>query len=326
MLCINRHSTDPYINLATEEYVLKNFDEDCFMLWINEPCIIVGKHQNAIAEINIDYVTENNIPVIRRLSGGGTVFHDLGNLNFTFIKKEVKTSIDFKKFTQPILDILNNLGVDAVHGGKNDLLINGKKISGNSEHIWKNKVMHHGTLLFSSSINELSAALKIKEGIYTDKAVKSNRSEVTNISEHLKKPLSINQFTQLIINHLSSYYNDTRFYDLTDEDYIKINELVATKYNTWEWNFGYSPVYKLNKSILNAEGNAIAVSLSVKDGIITHFEINAECIDKTIIQKLESALINKPHSIETIKITLKEVFTNDINDEIIISDLLKCII
>ncbi len=327
MLYINRHSTNPYVNLATEEYILKNIDDDCFMLWINEPCIIVGKHQNTLAEINYDYVTKNNIPVVRRLSGGGTVFHDLGNINFTFIKKENNNvNINFKQFTQPILDILNDLGVEAVHGGKNDLLINGKKISGNAEHIWKHKVMHHGTLLFSSNINNLSSALKVKTGVYTDKAVQSNRSEVTNISEHLRTPLTITQFTQLIIERLRSYYKDISFYDLTDEDHLKIDELVATKYNTWAWNFGYSPFYKFNKSFLDAAGNPINISLAVKDGIITAFEIKADFMDASLALQIETALLNKPHNIQAIKKALDDVLIVTTTEMVFISSLLKNIL
>ena len=160
MLIIRRHNTDPWFNLATEEFVLKNFDEDTFMLWRNAPSIIVGKHQNTLAEINLDYVKKNNIKVVRRLSGGGAVFHDLGNINFTFIKTgENGNLIDFKKYTEPILEVLLKMGINARFEGRNDLTIEGKKFSGNAEHIWKNRVLHHGTLLFSSHMANLSEAL-----------------------------------------------------------------------------------------------------------------------------------------------------------------------
>jgi len=186
MLIINDLRTDPYFNLAAEEYALKNFKADCFMLWRNEPSIIVGKHQNTLAEINLDYVKKRNIKVGRRLSGGGAVFHDLGNLNFTFISTGAQENrlVDFRRFTMPILEVLQNLGIEAVFEGRNDLTIHGRKFSGNAEHVWKNRILHHGTLLFSSVLTDLSEALKVDPLKFRDKAVKSIRSRVTNISKH----------------------------------------------------------------------------------------------------------------------------------------------
>ena len=317
MLFINRNSTNPYINLATEEYVLKNFDDDCFMLWINEPCIIVGKHQNAIAEINIEYVKENNIPVIRRLSGGGTVFHDIGNLNFTFIKKEnQQTNVDFKKFTQPIIDILNTLGLDAQHSNKSDITINGKKISGNAEHIWKNKTLHHGTLLFSSNISTLTEAIKVKLGVYHDKAVKSNRMEVTNISEYLKSPLSIIQFYDLIIDNIKSKYSDIHLYELTIDDLIKIEELIETKYNTWKWNFGYSPNYKVKNTINTNSGKTINIDLMIKDGLINEINLSGDYFDDESKNILEIKLKGVPHKEIEITSIIQKYLLDNSKDEI----------
>ena len=183
MLCIKNDNTNPYFNLAAEEYVLRNFKENCFMLWRNRPSIIVGKHQNTLAEINVDYVKEKNIDVVRRLSGGGAVFHDLGNLNFTFIKNAEKEEalVDFKKYVEPVLEVLQHLGVNAKFEGRNDIMIDGKKISGNAEHVFKKRVLHHGTLLFSSQMADLSNALKVNPLKYQDKGGKSVRSRVTNL-------------------------------------------------------------------------------------------------------------------------------------------------
>lgn len=306
MLIINRHNTDPYFNLATEEYILKNFEEDSFMLWRNLPCIIVGKHQNTLAEINVDYVKQHNIPVVRRLSGGGAVFHDLGNLNFTFIKTGNKESlIDFRKYTEPILEVLLKMGINARFEGRNDLTIDGLKFSGNAEHIWKNKVLHHGTLLFSSHMPNLAEALNADPLKFQDKAVKSVRSRVTNISEHLKSPMDVMEFATLIQDHIILKYPDARMIELSEEDHQKIHELVINKYSSWEWNFGYSPNYNFKKVVRTKNSGTIEYDLDVSNGTILKVKIFGDYFSRFDTEEIESALSGVEHNIQGIRAALE---------------------
>lgn len=300
MLCIKHPNTDPWFNLAAEEYVLKNFTEDVFMLWRNHNAIIVGKHQNTLAEINLDYVKEKGIKVVRRMSGGGAVFHDLGNLNFTFIMNgEEGHLVDFRKFTQPILDVLKKLDIDAKFEGRNDLTINGQKFSGNAEHVYKSRVLHHGTLLFSSVMSDLASALKVNPLKYQDKAVKSVRSRVTNISEHLKAELDVLQFRDLIMEHITDIYPDCEMYEYTPEDLKQINDLVKEKYSTWEWNFGYSPSYGLQKMI-KTKGGFLEFHLNVQHGIVKDIKIFGDFFSRREISEIETLLQNSRHNEEEI--------------------------
>lgn len=326
MLIIKRHNTDPYFNLATEEYVLKNFSEDSFMLWRNAPSIIVGKHQNTLAEINVDYVKKNNIPVVRRLSGGGAVFHDLGNLNFTFIQSGEKDQlIDFKKYTLPILEVLQKMGIDARFEGRNDLTIDGRKFSGNAEHIWKNRVLHHGTLLFSARITDLSQALNVDPVKFEDKAVKSVRSRVTNISDHLSKPMDVNEFESLINDHILEKYPDARMVELSETDHENIYELVRTKYNTWEWNFGYSPAYNFRKLLRTEKSGTIEFELDVRNGSILMIKIFGDYFGKNDTEEIEAMLTGIPHSESAILQKLEQVkiddYINNLSAEEFISGL-----
>ena len=201
MLLINNSSTDPYFNIALEEYLLKHTSEDIFMLYTDSPSVIVGKHQNTLAEVNIRYAIEHNIHVVRRISGGGTVYHDPGNLNFCFIVNGKEGHlVDFKKFTNPIIEVFNKLGLQVNLEGKNDLRIDGLKISGNAEHVFKNRVLHHGTLLVSTDLQHLSFILKVEVGKYTDNAVKSIRSKVSNINSFLKIPITVDELKSQIVD------------------------------------------------------------------------------------------------------------------------------
>ena len=311
MLIIKRHHTNPYFNLAAEEYFLKETNEDIFMLWRNEPAIIVGKHQNTLSEINIDYVKENNIRVVRRLTGGGAVFHDLGNLNFTFVQSNKDHTLnDFRKYTEPILEVLLKLGIDARFEGRNDLTIEGKKFSGNAEMVWKNRVLHHGTLLFSATMTDLSQALKVNEAKFRDKAVKSIRSRVTNISEHLKEPMDVMQFSNLIQEHITEMYPEALFYELTDEDHRLIDELVMTRYSTWDWNFGNSPEYNLRKVIRTEYSGTIEFCMNVRNGIILQTRIYGDYFSNADPKEIEDILADIPHEEDAIR---KAVSTFDIS-------------
>lgn len=296
MLCIQNNNTNPYFNLAAEEYVLRNFKENCFMLWQNRPSIIVGKHQNTLAEINIEYVKDNNIDVVRRLSGGGAVFHDLGNLNFTFIKnaEHDETLVDFKKYVTPILKVLQQLGVNAKFEGRNDIMIDGRKISGNAEHVFKKRVLHHGTLLFSSHMADLSNALKVNPLKYQDKGVKSVRSRVTNISEHLPQKMSVTEFQDKIMRFIMESESQAKIYEYTKDDKDNIEKLVREKYSTWDWNFGYSPKYGFEKMIKTNGGN-LEVQMNIEKGIIRDIKIYGDVFNELDISDVQKVLKGQKH-------------------------------
>lgn len=247
MLCIDNTYTDAYFNLASEEYLLKNFSEDIFMLWQNEPSVIVGKYQNVLAEINLDFVEKNNIKVVRRFSGGGTVFHDPGNLNLTFI--ENNRNVNFDRFTKRIINLLSRIGIHAESDARRAINIDGLKISGSAQCVHKDRVMFHATLLFSSDLSSLITTLesdpkqlenKQDERIY----VKSVKSPVTNILEHLEKPLDITFFKKYIMNYFLNESLDNKSYKLNENDISAIRALEKNKYATPEWNFhgNYSPL------------------------------------------------------------------------------------
>ncbi len=280
MLCIISENFDPYFNLAAEEYLFKEYDDDIFLLWRSEPAVIVGKHQNTLAEINYKFIKKNNIKVARRLSGGGAVYHDQGNINFTFIRNgEAGKLINFHKFIEPVINVLHCLAVKAEFGGKNNIVVDNRKISGNAEHIYRNRVLHHGTLLFNSQLDNLNESLKVSTGRYMDKAVRSVRSEVTNIRSHLAREIDILEFMGLLLKYISDSSVNPKIYQFSEADMAKINKLAEKKYSGWEWIYGYSPDYSLDCKCSTGRGE-ILFRLFVKRGIITDVRINSES-DKT---------------------------------------------
>ena len=252
MRAIFNGSTDPYFNLAAEEYLLTTAGDDIFMLWRNDPSVIIGKNQNAWAEVNVDYVKENGIPVVRRLTGGGAVFHDLENVNFSFITKaDDGSKLNFEKFARPIVGALSSFGIEASLDGRNDLVAEGAKISGNAECVIKNcrgeaVMLHHGTLLFNADISKLAAALRADPEKMRSKGIKSVSSRVKNIRA-LDSYCGPEKVTDFIAELFTSVFPGevTR---LSDAETEGIEELRRTKYSLWEWNFGESPEFERSRS------------------------------------------------------------------------------
>ncbi|WP_159640008.1 lipoate--protein ligase [Erysipelothrix anatis] len=269
MRYLKNPSTNPYFNLALDEYAMKHIDcdEDFFFLWQNEPSVIIGKNQNTAEEINQKFIDEKGIKVARRVSGGGAVYHDIGNLNFTFvINVDDPGKVNYKKFVQPVIDALASMGVTAEASGRNDILVDGLKISGNAQRMANGKLMHHGTLMFDVDVETLVEALNVDPDKITSKGVKSVRSRVTNIKEHLPEGTTLQQFWDALQFYLSNEGKDEEII-LTDEDIAKIEYEAVNRFGTWDWIYGASPEFNLKNS-KRFPGGRIEVLMHVTDGRI----------------------------------------------------------
>lgn len=290
----NKGITDPRINLAIEEYVLKNMDiekDDFLLFYINQPSIIIGKNQNTIEEINTDYVEENGVIVVRRLSGGGAVYHDLGNLNFSFLTKDDGNSFhNYKKFTQPVVDALANLGVNAELSGRNDILAEGRKVSGNAQFATKGRMFSHGTLMFDTEIDAVVSALKVKKDKIESKGIKSVRSRVANISEFLKEPMTVEAFRMEILKSIFGGEDKIQYYELTEQDWENIHKLSAERYQKWEWNYGKSPRFNIQKQHRFPSGS-IDIRLEVHKGMIEEATIFGDFFGVGDVAEVQELLV-----------------------------------
>jgi len=302
MRCFISNSHNPWKNLAIEEYFLRNSTEEIFLLYINDPCIVIGKHQNLYAEINHAFLKNNKIKLARRISGGGTVYQDSQNLNFSFINNcKNLEQISFSKFTLPILHSLIHLGIDASFTERNDIVINGSKVSGNAMHIYKTRVLSHGTLLFNTNLNQLSDSLRNVSSKYTDKSIKSVKSKVTNISNYLNLSKTMEEFTIDIFNYVINNSNSSIPYikQLSTNEDILIEELAQNKFESWEWIYGYSPRY-LFKNHIEISGDFIFFELTIERGIIVNAQILAEINKNPLLNHALKSIINARHDFETI--------------------------
>jgi lipoate-protein ligase A len=250
MIQIESRNTDPRFNLALEQFVFDSLDgsQSYFMLWQNHNSIIVGKHQNTEAEINAAAVKELGISVVRRLSGGGAVYHDMGNLNYTFITDAgANNTVDFAAFYGPIKEALVSFGVPVEISGRNDMTVHGMKFSGNAQYIKRSRIMHHGTILYDSDLDMLSKALKVSNDKIESRGIRSIRGRVTNIRPYMKTDMPVGDFWDALKNYMFESFS-MREYVLSAEEIGRVEELKKRVYSQWTWNYGASPPHNVRKT------------------------------------------------------------------------------
>ena len=320
-LFVNGNSTKPSINLAQEEFLLKNKTEYFISLWQNEPSVIIGTSQNALSEVDFDYANKKGINVVRRITGGGAVYHDFGNVCYTVIGPYEEGVNYFHKFSAPVIEYLKTLGLNAEFSGRNDLLIDGKKISGTAETVYKNRIMHHGTLLFDSDLSVLSRVLKPNPLKLKSKGIKSVKSRVANVKEFLDSNITTKQF----INGLTTFFKDyCKEYVLTENELLAIKTLAKEKYETYEWNVAYSPKGQFSITIPFASG-IITFSFDINNGQICNPEFFGDFFTLNNLEELKRQMIGK----RLTKQDLVSAFYNvseyilGLDTEIVVSALLK---
>jgi lipoate-protein ligase A len=295
MLVIKNTITNAFFNLASEEYFIDHFDEPVILLWRNDKTVVVGKNQNSVEEVNMEYVRENDITVVRRLTGGGAVFHDLGNLNFSLIQKHTPSLFnDYAHFTRPVCAYLKSLGLDVVLSGRNDLLIEGMKCSGNAQTYRKGRMMHHGTLLFQADVADISGSLRPNPLKIESKSIKSVRSRITNIASHLKKPMTVDAFYDGLYQFFLKNMDDAQEYVFTDNDIQSIQALADEKYSTWNWNYGSSPAYTLRKE-QKFDFGIVDLRLTIEKGVIKAVRLFGDFFGGNEAEVLEQSLTGIPY-------------------------------
>jgi len=328
MKYIKTNYSIPAYNMAMEELIMNHLPSDDYLIfYVHDPAIIIGQHQNTIEEINEDYVKEKGIHVQRRLSGGGAVYHDHGNLNFSFIVRGTRENVnDFNVLTQPVIKTLKKIGIEAELSGRNDLLIDGRKFSGNAQFFRNGMLLQHGTILFNSEMSELGNALKVKEMKIKSKGVKSIRSRVTNIVDYLEdKSLTLEQFKELLLETIGEIY-ELEEYQLTEEEQAIHDKLVKDKFLTWEWNYGKSPAYNVNK-VDKFPFGIIDARIDVKKGTINNIKLYGDYFVREDISTLENHLEGVRYTKEALLKSLESIdlqdFFNNMTNEAFADFLIK---
>ena len=328
MKYIVNNSNDPAYNIALESYAFRELvgEDELFLLWINEPAIIIGKHQNAIAEINKEYTDSHGIHVVRRLSGGGAVYHDLNNLNYTIISNKAdEGAFDFKTFSKPVIDTLATLGVKADFTGRNDLEIDGKKICGNAQAYYKGRMMHHGCLLFDVDMSVLADALKVSKDKIESKGVRSVRARVTNINNELPQKMTVLEFKDAILNQMKKEYPDMEEYVLSEDELKHIQDIRDSQFGTWDWTYGETPDYTIERNVRYPAGKITSFA-NVEKSVIESIKIYGDFFGIGDVSDIETLLVGTRYEYKDVLAKLQTVDINHYFSRITAEEVAKAIV
>ncbi len=328
MKYIVNNSHNPAYNVALEAYAFRELlaEDELFILWINEPTIVIGKHQNAIEEINKTYTDEHGIHVVRRLSGGGAVYHDLNNLNYTIISnKSQEGAFDFKTFSQPVIETLADLGVAANFTGRNDLEIDGKKFCGNAQAYYKGRMMHHGCLLFDVDMTVLGNALQVSKDKIESKGVKSVRTRVTNILDELPEKMTVEAFSNQLLNKMKESYPDMTEYVFSDDELKNIQALADQQFGTWDWTYGEAPEYTIKRSVRYPAGK-ITTYANVEKSVIKGIKIYGDFFGIKDVADIEQTLIGLRYEYSDVLDKLQTIDTTQYFTNITPQEIAKAIV
>ena len=326
MRYLRNNHTDPYFNMAFDEYCLEQLtiDEPVFFLWQNRPSVIMGANQEVHTEVNLDYLKENNISLVRRVTGGGAVYHDFGNLNYTIVGRSDDLERDYPEYTRYMLQALQKLGVQATMSGRNDILVEGRKVSGFAKRVCKNRLMIHGTLMFDVDIDKLTQVLCPPATKLQSKGIASVRSRVANLSEYLPEIPDISLFKQQLERILSNNYTDQEWI-LSPEDIQNIEQLAHDKFERWEWIYGHSPRATLNFSEKLTCGT-VHIHLNIAENRITSCKFRGDFIGNLPTNELENALTGLPYDRDSISRFLEQTDISRYLDGVTSAELLQLII
>ncbi|HGH8049345.1 TPA: lipoate--protein ligase [Streptococcus agalactiae] len=321
-------SNDPAYNVALEAYAFQKLTDidEIFILWINEPAIIIGRHQNTIQEINKEFIDKNGIHVVRRLSGGGAVYHDLNNLNYTIISNNTQEgAFDFQTFSKPVIDTLAKLGVKAEFTGRNDLEINGQKFAGNAQAYYKGRMMHHGCLLFDVDMSVLGQALKVSKDKIESKGIKSVRARVTNIVDHLSDKITVQEFSDAILAQMKEEYPEMDEYVLSDAELSEIQAMRDNQFATWDWTYDKAPEYTIERGVRYPAGK-ITTYANVENSTIKSVKIFGDFFGVKPVDDIEKMLEGVRYDYKDVLAALKTVDTSQYFSRMTPEEITKAIV
>ncbi len=308
MIYLETKGNDPRYNIAFEEYAFTTIADrdDVFILWINQPCIVVGKNQNTVEEINQKYCEEKDIKIVRRISGGGAVYHDYNNLNYTIISnEESQADFDFKSLSQPVIETLAEMGVKAEFTGRNDLVIDDQKFCGNAQHIKKNRVMHHGCILFDVDLHVLENALKVSADKIESKGKKSVRSRVTNIKSHLEdQSVTVDDFKNRLKAYMNKHYQMTD-YELNEEELSEVLKIKAQRNDSWDWVYGENPEFTIKRNRRLMTGK-VEAQILVKENVIENIKFYGDFFGVKDVDELGAVLKGVKYDHKSVTDVLKD--------------------